>query len=205
MLANYTITSVKHGIVEVMKVIGISGTNGSGKDTIAHMLVEKHGFYFASATDMLGNELTRRGLPHERENKRSVSAEWRREYGLGVIVDKGLEEARAGGYEKVVIASLRNSGEVVRVHELGGIVIWVDSDPKVRYRRVTQNRRDRVEDQKSFEEFLAEEAVEMQYSGDAATLNMAAVKASADLFIDNDSPSIDNFKTSTEFILKDLL
>lgn len=189
----------------IMIIIGLSGTNGSGKDTVAHMLVEKYGFYFASATDMLGNELTKRGLSHERENKRAVSAEWRREHGLGVIVDKGVEEAKAAGYTKLVVGSLRNSGEADRVHELGGEVLWIDSDPGVRYKRITGSNRGRVEDQKTFEQFLAEENAEMQHSGDAATLNIAGVKAKADRFIQNDSASIEEFQALAEDALSDLL
>lgn len=188
-----------------MKIIGISGTNGSGKDTIAHMLVKKHGYYFASATDMLGAELTKRDLPHERENKRAVSAEWRRAHGLGVIVDKGIEEAKAAGFDRLVVGSLRNSGEVDRVHELGGTVIWVDADPRVRFARIQNNNRERTEDKKTFEEFLKEETAEMQHSGDAATLNMAGVKSRADRFMNNDSADIDLFTQNAEEILKDLL
>ena len=169
------------------------------------MLVERHGFYFASASEMLGDELTRRGLPHERENKRNLSAEWRREHGLGVIVDKGVEAAKAAGKDKLVVASLRNSGEADRVHEFGGTMVWVDSDPKVRYERIQSANRGRVEDHKTFEQFLAEEQAEMQNSGDSAALNMAAVKEACDRFISNDSSDIGEFKNQAEGQLKDLL
>lgn len=188
-----------------MKIIGIAGTNGSGKDTIANMLVEKHGYYFASATDMLGNELTKRGLAHERENKRNVSAEWRREHGLGVIVDKGIAEAKAAGFDKVVVSSLRNSGEADRVHELGGEVIWADADPRVRYERIQRNDRGRVEDHKTYEQFLEEQEAEMQHSGDSATLNIAGVKAKADRFIQNNSQDVEDFKAQAEEQLADLV
>jgi dephospho-CoA kinase len=188
-----------------MLIIGVAGTNGSGKDTIAKVLSEKHDFYAASATDMLGAELTRRGLPHERENKRTVSAEWRREHGLGVIVDKAVEEAKTAGYTKLVVGSLRNPGEVDKVHELGGEVIWVDSDPRVRYDRIQKNNRGRVEDAKTYEQFLAEEEVEMSQSGDSATLSLSGVKAKSDRFIDNDSNSIEDFAEQIEKALVDLL
>jgi dephospho-CoA kinase len=188
-----------------MLIIGVAGTNGSGKDTIAKVLSEKHGFYAASATDMLGEELTKRGLPHERENKRTVSAEWRREYGLGVIIDKAVETAKAAGYDKLVVGSLRNPGEVDRVHEFKGEVIWVDADPKIRYERIRKNDRGRVEDSKTYEQFLAEEEAEMSHSGDSATLSLAGVKAGSDRFIENNGKNIKDFAFEIEKALADLL
>lgn len=188
-----------------MLIIGVAGTNGSGKDTIAKVLSEKYGFYEASATDMLGAELDKRGLPHERENKRTVSAEWRREHGLGVIVDKAVEQAKAAGFDKLVVGSLRNPGEADRVHELDGVMIWVDADPQIRYERIQKNDRGRVEDSKTFEQFLAEEEAEMSHSGDSATLNLSGVRAKSDRFINNNGNSIEEFSKQIEKDLADLL
>ena len=53
------------------------------------MLAHHHNYMFISVTDLLRNEARRRGLPVVRENLRTISAEWRRELGLGVLVDKG--------------------------------------------------------------------------------------------------------------------
>lgn len=188
-----------------MKIIGVAGTNGSGKDTISEMLAQRHGYYLASATEMLGAELDRRGLPHERENKRDVSTEWRKQHGLGVIVDKAVAAAKAAGYEKVVVGSLRNPGEVDRVHELNGQVIWADADPKIRYSRIQSNNRNRTEDNKTFEEFLSEEQAEMQNSNDAAKLSLSGVKAKSDIFISNDGNDIEGFKNQAEKELADLI
>jgi cytidylate kinase len=186
-----------------MKLIGLSGTNGSGKDTVGHMLAERHNYLFVSMTDMLREEAKRRNLPVEREVLRTISAEWRRQSGLGVLVDKSVEYFNSlnQDYAGLVIASLRNPGEADRVHELGGEVIWVDADPKVRYDRIQSNAAARgrsEEDTKTFEQFLSEEAAEMQSSGDAATLNMSAVKELADKFLDNGGTDIGLFKDTTE-------
>lgn len=61
------------------------------------------------------------------------------------------------------------------MHELGGIVVWADADPKIRYERVVGRSRS-TEDKKTFEEFLQEEQAEASHSGDEATLNTSAVK-----------------------------
>lgn len=186
-----------------MIILGIAGTNGSGKDTVSHMLAERHGFFVGSATDMFEAELKKRGLPTERAYKRELSAEWRRQYGMAAVVDRAIEEAKAAGYDKLIVGSLRHPGEADRVHELGGKVIWVDADPRVRYHRVTSIDRGRVEDQKTFEEFLAEEAAEKQQSGDAATLSTEAVKQRSDIFLENSQQSIEAFKDAAEAALTD--
>lgn len=177
-----------------MKIIGLAGTNGSGKDTVAHLLRDKYDYLFADATAMLGDELTKRGLPHERVNKSDLSAEWRREHGMGVIVDKAVEMFEAGDYKGLIVGSLRHPGEADRVHELGGIVVWVDADQHVRYDRISNANRGRVEDNKTFEQFAEEEAREMSQSGDKATLNMGAVKARADITLTNDGNDIEAFR-----------
>ncbi len=182
-----------------MKIIGLSGTNGSGKDTVGHMLAERHGFLFVSGSDLLRDEARRRNLPTDREFLREISAEWRRESGLGVLIDKAVEAFERGDYKGLVIASLRNPGEADRIHELGGKVIWVDADPKVRYDRIFY--RQRADDNKSFEQFLAEEQAEMQQSGDEATLNMAGVKEKADIILPNEGGDIEAFKDEAEKVL----
>jgi len=188
-----------------MKLIGLSGTNGSGKDTIAHILRDEYGWYFADATAMLGDELTRRGLSHERVNKAALSSEWRRQHGMGAVVDKGLEFMAATGkeYPGFVVGSLRHPGEADRVHEEGGVVIWVDADPEIRYARITSVDRGRVEDKKTYEQFLAEQEVEMHGKpNDPVALKISAVKERADIFIVNNGNDVDAFKQQVVAELK---
>lgn len=182
-----------------MKIIGISGTNGSGKDTVGQLLAEQHGWLFVSVTDILRDELKRRGLPVEREHMRELSAEWRRQYGYAVLIDKAFEiyESHEGEFKGLVISSLRNPSEADEVHKLGGKVVWVDANPQVRYERITSRVRG-DEDRKSYEEFLAEEEAEMHHSGDDATLNMAGVKAKADIFLENNGSDMAVFKKNVE-------
>ena len=177
-----------------IRIIGLSGTNGAGKDAVGLLLAEKYNYWFISVTDILRDELQQRGLPIDREHLRGLSAEWRRAHGLGVLIDRAVQafEARGGAYAGVVMASLRNPHEADRVHELDGTVVWVDADPAVRYARIQANAAGRGragEDNKTFEQFLAEEAAEMHApaGADQAALSMAEVKEKADVFIKNNS------------------
>lgn len=176
-----------------MKIIGLAGTNGSGKDTVAEFLRDEYGYYVVSATKMLEAELNKLGWPTDRTHKRKLGNQWRRDQGLGVIVQRAVDEAKSKIKDKVVVGSLRNPGEADLVHKLGGQVIWVDSDPKIRYARVVNRAQGRAEDNKSYEEFIRDEQIEMNENGDDASLNMAAVKQKSDIYIVNNYGSVDEF------------
>ena len=183
-----------------LEFIGLSGTNGSGKDTVGEMLAKHHGYLFFSGSELLRSEAKRRALAPDREVLRTISAEWRRELGLGVLIDKAIAEYEKDQdkYSGLVIASLRNPGEADRIHDFGGTVVWIDADPQVRYDRIRDNvatRNRAQEDNKTFEEFKADEEIEMHVplGGDEAMLDMAGVRARSDVFINNDSNNLDTF------------
>ncbi len=189
-----------------VQVIGVAGTNGSGKDALMLLLSSKHHYLFVSATDLLTAELNRRGEPTDRAHKAALSAEWRREHGMGVIVQKAYEawQQESSLYKGVVVGSLRHPGEADMVHELGGTMVWLDADPRVRYDRIQANAAARgraAEDAISFEEFLAQEEREMHPTGDAATLDVSSVKERCDLFLDNGGDDLESFQKSAEAAL----
>lgn len=187
-----------------MKIIGLSGTNGSGKDTVGQILQDEYGYLFVSVTDILRDELNKQNKPTERENMRELGDKWRREIGLSVLVDKAVEifNAKKEAYEGLVVSSIRNVGEVEHIHELGGTVIWVDADPKIRYQRLVARRRS--DDEKTFEQFLSEEQDEMHAYGDEAGLAMGEVKKLCDVFVENNFSSIEPFKEKIRANLREL-
>ena len=189
-----------------MKIIGIGGTDGSGKDTIAEMLVESRGWLFVSVTDLLREEAKKRGISYDRSHLREISAEWRRQFGHGVLIDRAVEAYRkaSGVHPGLVIASLRHPGEADEVHKLGGKVVWVDADPHVRYERITKRQRGK-EDMVTFEEFLAEEKAQSSHGHDEATVNMGAVKEKADIVIENNGSDIEAFMEEADKALTELM
>lgn len=177
------------------KIIGLSGTNGAGKDSVGALLAEHHHYWFFAFTELFRDECRRRGIPVIRDNTRMISEQWRRESGLATLIDRSMAAfEQAGGaqtYAGFVMSSLRNPAEADRIHELGGTVIWVDADPKMRYDRIQANAAARGragEDNRNFQQFLKEQEDEMHppKNGDAASLNMAAVKDRADIIMLNE-------------------
>jgi dephospho-CoA kinase len=173
-----------------MKLIGIGGTNAAGKDTVAEMLAERHGWQFVSVSDILRDELRREGKPIERRLLRSVSAKWREEFGLGILIDKAVELYNPKKYNNLVISSLRNFGEADEVHKLGGKVVWVDADMQVRYDRIQSRMR-------------SAERNEMHHKdGNQNSLNLSGVAERADIKLENNGDDVEVFKDAAEKALK---
>ena len=194
-----------------LEFIGLAGVNGSGKDTVGEILAKYHGYLFTSVTDLLRNEAKRRAVAPDREMLRTISSQWRKEWGLGALIDKAIAEYEIKkdeqNYQGVVMASIRNPGEVDRIHEAGGIVIWLDANPRVRYNRIQKSAAERnraSEDNMSFEQFLADEEVEMNppVGSDETVLNMSEVKKKCDVLIINDSNDLDLFRKMVEASLR---
>lgn len=185
--------------MELPKLVGIAGTNGSGKDTLGRLLVERKKYAFVSVSDILRDELTKRDILHSRENMRALSTEWQRSYGPGYLSRRAIdsyvlyEESR--GYKGLAIGSIRRPSEAEVIKSDGGAIVWIDAPSRQRYEWIQVAGRGRQEDVVSYEHWLKDEQIEMsprEHEGDAA-INLMAVKAIADIKINN------IFQSSSEF------
>jgi len=169
-------------------IIGIAGTNASLKGTFATRRQETQGTLTAELSDILRVEATSRGLSHERENLRAISTEWGRKLGAGALASMTIDryrESQEGAEKGISIVSVRRPAEAQVIQDNGGSIVWLDADRRVRYQRVAQGNRNRVDDMKTFDQFSAEEDIEMHpESGDPFLVNMSGVRDIADIKID---------------------
>ena len=186
--------------MKLPQIVGISGTNGAGKDVLGRLLAERCGYSFHSVSELLREELTRTGQKINRENQSALSKKWRNESGdNGIMFTKAMdvyfaeEVSRCNG---LALVSIRHPDEVLRVHERGGVVVWVDADQRLRYDRLQSGDRGRAEDRISFEQFQSDEYREMHPPADApvGSLNMIAVRDLSDIFIENNFSSLEAYQ-----------
>lgn len=176
--------------MKLPEIVGIAGTSGAGKDTAGHLLA-KYGYKFTSLSDTLRAELDVQGLPHTRENLRALSSEWHREHGADYLtyrtITKYHNEKESFGYQGLAIGSIRRPAEAAVIQQHGGLVVWLDADRQVRFDRIQAAHRGRAEDAATFEQWCADEDAEMTppADDDGSALNMAGVRAMADVTIDN--------------------
>jgi dephospho-CoA kinase len=189
-------------------IYGVAGTNGSGKDSLMNMLVQRHGFLLFNTSNSLRqiaqavlNSIDRGGndAPLGR-----VGNAFRTAY-PGGMVELGLLDwwMRVGALPKdlkpngLVLGSIRGTGEAKRLKEVGGKLIVVDADPHVRYGRLSG--RGRADDKITFEQFLEKEAGDMAVGEtDPTKFGMAAVIDMADIRIENNGNDIEAFKDQAD-------
>lgn len=162
-------------------IIGVAGSFGAGKGTLVDYLIKEKGFAHYSARDFIVREIERRGMPVNRDSMTIVANALRAENDPGFIIRSLYEEAAKTGGD-AVIESLRAVSEVALIQELGGIVIGVDADPKIRYERAFA--RGSVTDNVSFDYWLEQEKRESN-PDDPTKQNIFGSLQAADYIVTN--------------------
>jgi len=163
-------------------IIGITGTDGAGKGAVVDYLIDTKGFVHYSSRDLITAQIQANNLPVNRENMRLVANQMRKEHGLDVIVKTALQRMRAEGVHDAIIESIRALQELEALHAAGGHLLAVDANQDMRYQRISgrQSEADKV----SFQEFVAQEQIEMN-DPDPNGMQKASVIQKADYTIMN--------------------
>lgn len=177
-------------------IIGITGTNGSGKGAVVEYLVAAKGFSQYSARTIILEEIRARHLPENRDSMRDVANALRKEHGPAYIIEKlfALAESDANA----VLESVRTIGEAEFLKEKGATLFAVDAERKSRYERIVA--RGEESDNVTFEEFCEREDKEMA-SPDPWDMNVFGVMQISDVRILNNG-SVDDLHHQVDEGLK---
>lgn len=178
-----------------MIILGITGTLGAGKGTVAEYLKEK-GFNHYSVREFLTEEIVKRGMPVNRDSMVAVANELRQKNGSSYILDQLYAQAQAQGKD-AVIESIRTVGEVQELRKKGMLLLSVDADPHVRYSRV-QFRKTET-DHISFETFMEHELRESE-GDDPGKQNLRHTVKLADYHVTNDG-TVEDLRVQVNAIL----
>jgi dephospho-CoA kinase len=160
-------------------IIGLTGTNASGKTSVVNYLVSK-GFKYFSLSDVIRDELTQRGLVHSRDNLRMVGNDLRKKYGASILAERIFQKIST---ENTVIDSIRNTSEVRTLRKLTQFTfIAVDAPIEIRFERA--KIRGRLESATTLNEFR--EAEDKEKSQDTTEQNLDQCLTLADYLVNND-------------------
>lgn len=160
-------------------IIGLTGTNASGKGEVAKYLKEK-GFQYLSLSDIVRHEAEFKGLELTRENLILTGNLMRAQFGPDILAERTIEKITK---KNCVIDSIRNLAEAKAVKKLpDSLLLAIDAPSELRYERAQKRKEER--DKLSFAEFKRLEAQENFKSETGQQLRL--VIKEADKLIIND-------------------
>jgi dephospho-CoA kinase len=151
-------------IGRTMKVIGVIGRNGSGKDEVLRYLRDRHGVPFVSTGDIVREIAAGEGRTPDRSTLQEISHSYFRKYGQGCFVKMLAEKIRGKGWPVAGISGVRSPQDVRTMKEMLGpsfVLVEVSvTDPRVRFERMRQRGEERDTD--SYQRFLDQDSGEEQ-------------------------------------------
>ncbi len=181
-------------------IIGLAGTFASGKDTLANWMAHKYDLNHISTGDIIRDDTLKIYGNTDRPTLKKHANELRENKSAGILVEMALKrhQALSGKFKGIVISGIRSVGEAETIKEVGGKLVFIDADPKIRYLRAKSRQRD-VEKDISFEEFLVSEQKEMKSPHlDKTSQNILAVKTMSDEILINSHEPEDLFQMAKE-------
>ena len=162
-------------------IIGITGKNCSGKDTVAEIL-EKMNFHHYSLSDIIREELKKQKIKESRNNLISMGNELRNKHGAAVLAEMTLNKIKDG--ENFVFTSIRNPAEVKLLKQKDDfLLVNVETNIKDRFKRLQLRKREG--DPKTIKQLKEKEALENTNNPNSQQLDKVAKMAR--IIILNDS------------------
>jgi len=163
-------------------IIGVTGTNGSGKDSVVDFL-GRQGFHKYSLSDILRDECKKRNREITRDALIEIGNELRNTISYSVLADRIIKKLQEDMPEFAVINSIRHPDELLSLQALDNFfLIVLDAPIAMRYERVTA-RQQNNEDTITFERFKEQENL----FGEKGDLQLQAVMDQASVVFRNTS------------------
>ena len=144
-------------------IIGLTGTSGAGKGTVASYLKQK-GFVYYSCSDILREELKQRGIEDTRDNLQALGNQIREKFGYGELAKRLLKKIIKNKEQKAIVDSIRHPKEIEELQKNKNFyLIALDAPIKLRYKRIKTRLRNG--DNVTFEKFKEQEKKEMAEKG----------------------------------------
>ncbi|MFA5056059.1 MAG: AAA family ATPase [Dehalococcoidia bacterium] len=181
-----------------MKVIGVIGKNGSGKDEVLKYLRDKYDVPFLSTGDIVRGIAAGEGKEPTRPNLQAISDRYFKERGEGCFVRMVVDKIRENGWKVGGISGVRSPKDVdILRGELGKDFVLIDvyvSDARVRFDRMVKRGEGR--DAKAYDDFLKQDKAEEEIFG------VSKAEADADYSLSNDGSLEDLHGSIDELVQK---
>jgi len=160
------------------RLIGLTGTNASGKGEAAAFFVGR-GFTYFSQSDVIRDELRQKNLDPTRDHLIREGNELRQRFGPDILARRVMDKVTGDS----IIDSIRNPSEIEYWRSQGNfILLAIDAPEEVRFQRAVSRGRD--ESAASLKAFKAKE--DQEKTRDPMAQQLETCMQMADYFIQND-------------------
>jgi dephospho-CoA kinase len=177
-----------------MKVIGLTGTIGSGKEMVKEYITKRFSSWYVHLSSMITGDLEKKKISFDRKKMQDVGNELRKQYGSFILAKLAVSYMQRDK-EILIVDGIRNPGEVDFLRKTFGrdfLLIAVDAPQQMRFERIKQ--RGRKIDPKTFEEFVALDERDQGKGEPEYGQQTAKCRAMADVVIMNDGTAEDLVK-----------
>jgi dephospho-CoA kinase len=178
-----------------MKIIGITGKIGSGKDAVSKYLVKEHGFKSISIGDLVRDKAKKQDVILSRTNLSKISKKFTDKFGLDYWSECAVLKIKKMKGDKFVVNGIRRYEDYKQISKSfkSFKFYMVDTKPKTRFERM--KKRSRPGDPKTYDQFKKQEKNEYKlYTNFKRTLKQVDDK------IDNNK-SLNNLHKNIKSIL----
>lgn len=145
-----------------IKIIGVVGQNGSGKDEVLKYLKARHGVPFLATGDIVREIAAKQGIEPTRSNLGELSDSYFRKYGKGHFIKMAVDRIFQNGWKTAGISGIRSPEDVAILRNILGrdfvLIAVTVADAQVRYRRMLKRGEDR--DRNTIEQFRQQDEAE---------------------------------------------
>jgi dephospho-CoA kinase len=174
------------------RLIGLTGTNASGKGEAAAFFMGR-GFTYFSQSDVIRDELRQKNLEPTRDNLIREGNELRQRFGPDILARRVMDKVTGDS----IIDSIRNPSEIEYWRIQGNfILLAIDAPVEVRFQRAVSRGRD--ESAASIEDFKAKE--DQEKTRDRMAQQLETCVRMADFLILNDG-TLEDFHKKLEAYL----
>ncbi|MDI6806425.1 MAG: AAA family ATPase [Candidatus Aenigmarchaeota archaeon] len=181
-----------------MKIVGVTGTFGSGKSLVRNLLKEHFDSYHIALSTVLKRRL---GRGVERKSLQDFGNEMRMKFGhhiLAEIASESLPEK-----ELIIIDGIRNPGETEFLRKKFGNdfkLVGIDAPIQLRFERIARRKYEKI---KNFRQFLELDERDKGKNEPEWGQQVAKCLEQADYLIINDG-TIEDLRKKVEHVIKEL-
>jgi len=165
-----------------IKVIGVVGQNGSGKDEVLKYLKVRHGVPFLATGDIVREIAAKQGIEPTRSNLGELSDRYFGKYGKGHFIKMAVDRILQNGWKTAGISGIRSPEDVAILRNILGrdfvLIAVVVTDPDLRYSRMLKRGEGR--DRNTTEQFQQQDRAEEKLFNISKAMNQADYTVSND-------------------------